>query len=334
MSRSEDIFERVVAQGETAIDGFINDRQSEELYLDFKQSTDRGAGAKLHQTDRNNLSKAIGGFGNSEGGVIVWGVDCRNLPALGDVANAKFPINTPGRFKSWLEGVVSGCTVPAHPTIRHHAIETAAGNGFVITHVPMSNLAPHQCVPDLKFYMRAGSDFSPVPHAVLAGMFGRRPQPSLFHNWLSERPRFEPGRRPNDPLLEFHAQIVLHNAGPGIARDIYLNIELWPPGPNSRMVATVVSNEWAHEEIAGMIVSTMSKESFRLGPLGATAPLTLSFELAGPFERALTCKISYGCTGAPGKLIERSAEPNQLDALLRSTMVPTGKIVAEALLPR
>ena len=58
MSRSEDIFERIVAQGETALDGFINDRQREELYLDFKQSADRGAGSRLHQTDRNNLSES------------------------------------------------------------------------------------------------------------------------------------------------------------------------------------------------------------------------------------------------------------------------------------
>jgi len=57
--------------------------------------------------------KAIGGFGNSEGGVIVWGIDCRNLPALGDIANAKFPIDNPSMFKSWLEGAVSGCTVQA-----------------------------------------------------------------------------------------------------------------------------------------------------------------------------------------------------------------------------
>jgi hypothetical protein len=179
-------------EGVAAIDAFIDDRQSEEPYLDFKQSTDRGAGRKLNQNDRVNLARAISGFGNSEGGVVVWG-DCRNLPMDGDVAKAKFPIVNPKRFKSWLEGAVSGCTVPAHPSVRHQAIDMVNGEGFVVTHVPTSYLAPHQSVYDLKYYMRAGSDVLPVPHAVLAGMFGRRP-PGLGGHSLGHSPsRFPMG---------------------------------------------------------------------------------------------------------------------------------------------
>ena len=106
MGRSDDLFDRIITAGEAGIDAFISDRQSEELYLDFKRSADQGAANKLAQHDRQNLAKAISGFGNSEGGVIVWGVDCRNLGASGDVATAKFPINNPTRFKSWLEGAV------------------------------------------------------------------------------------------------------------------------------------------------------------------------------------------------------------------------------------
>ena len=76
MGRAEDIFERIQQNGETAIDEFIITRKSEELFLDFKRSADNGAGRVLHSIDRDNFAKAISGFGNSEGGVIVWGVDC------------------------------------------------------------------------------------------------------------------------------------------------------------------------------------------------------------------------------------------------------------------
>src|SRR5436190_23385554 len=111
MGRAEDLFARFCDKGVAAIDDLITDRVSEELFLDFKRSTDQGAGTRLHQSDRNNLAKAISGFGNSEGGLVVWGVDCRNIPAVGDVAGSKFPIKNPRRFVSWLEGAVSGCTV-------------------------------------------------------------------------------------------------------------------------------------------------------------------------------------------------------------------------------
>jgi hypothetical protein len=141
LGRAEDLFERISKGGESVIDALIDDRQAEELFLDFKRSTDKGAGRRLHDTDRQNLAKAISGFGNSEGGVIVWGVDCRDNPR-GDVPVQKAPIEDPRRFVSWLEGAVSGCTVPPHPGVRHVGIEIGkAGTGFVATYVPKSYLA-------------------------------------------------------------------------------------------------------------------------------------------------------------------------------------------------
>src|SRR3990170_8028339 len=118
MARAEDLFRRISDGSETALDQLILDRQSEELFLEFKRSADNGAGPRLHDTDRANLAKAISGFGNSEGGVIVWGIECSARSDRGDVASAKVPLQNPQRFVSWLEGAVSGCTVPPHPQVR------------------------------------------------------------------------------------------------------------------------------------------------------------------------------------------------------------------------
>ena len=77
MSRAEDIFEKLIYFGEDAIDEFIMSRQTEELFLDFKQAVSDGKSMRsLHPNDRSNLGKAISAFGNSEGGVLVWGVEC------------------------------------------------------------------------------------------------------------------------------------------------------------------------------------------------------------------------------------------------------------------
>jgi hypothetical protein len=69
MSRAEDLWNRLETDGLGAIDGFIADRTSEYLFLDFKRSADDGAGTSVHNNDRENLSKAISGFGNSDGGL-------------------------------------------------------------------------------------------------------------------------------------------------------------------------------------------------------------------------------------------------------------------------
>src|SRR5262245_18842226 len=115
MSRAWDIFRRLQAEGEAAIDEYIVQRASEEPFLDFKLASPDG-------NDRHSLAKAISGFGNSEGGVVVWGVDCRPHAERGDVAHAKAPIDNPQRFKSKLEGAVSGCTVPPHSGVQHFVI--------------------------------------------------------------------------------------------------------------------------------------------------------------------------------------------------------------------
>jgi hypothetical protein len=51
MGRSEDIFARVSSHGEPAINEFLADRQSEELFLDFKRSADNGVGPRLNVSD-------------------------------------------------------------------------------------------------------------------------------------------------------------------------------------------------------------------------------------------------------------------------------------------
>lgn len=122
MGRAEDIFKMLIEGGHEAIDSFIENAASEELFLDFKRSADAGSGVRLHPTDRANLAKAISGFGNSEGGVVVWGIDCSPAPSTGDVATERVPIQQPERFKSWLEGAVSGLTIPPHGSVQHHVL--------------------------------------------------------------------------------------------------------------------------------------------------------------------------------------------------------------------
>ncbi|MBK9626121.1 MAG: ATP-binding protein [Rhodocyclaceae bacterium] len=90
MSRAQDIFDRVVANGISAVEAFVVDRQAEELFLDFKRSSNDGNDKRLSSPDRKNLAKAISGFGNSEGGVIVWGVDCSTDYDGADVAKALY----------------------------------------------------------------------------------------------------------------------------------------------------------------------------------------------------------------------------------------------------
>ena len=181
MSRAEDIFQKLIYFGEDAIDEFILNQQTEELFLDFKQAVSVGKNfTTLHRDDRKNLSKAISGFGNSEGGVIIWGVECSRDIEIGDVAKAKVKVKNVHRFLSWLENAISGCTIPSHNKVRNHIISCDAnGDGFIATYIPKCDIAPLMTTGNSTIYIRSGSNNVPAPYAVIAGMFGRRPQPNI-----------------------------------------------------------------------------------------------------------------------------------------------------------
>ncbi len=181
MSRAEDIFQKLIYFGEDAIDDFIVNLQTEELFLDFKQAVSTGKnGTSLHKDDRKNLAKGISGFGNSEGGVIVWGVECSRDCDIGDVAKAKVKVRNVHRFLSWLENAISGCTIPSHNRVRNHIISVDKnGDGFVATYIPKSELAPLMTTMGNNIYISSGSSNVPAPYSVIAGMFGKRPQPNV-----------------------------------------------------------------------------------------------------------------------------------------------------------
>ncbi len=181
MSRAEDIFQKLIYFGEDAIDEFILNRQTEELFLDFKQAVSDGKNFNtLHRDDRKNLSKAISGFGNSEGGVVLWGVECSRDLEVGDVAKAKVKVKNVHRFLSWLENAISGCTIPSHNKVRNHIVSIDQnGDGFVATYIPKCDIAPLMATGSNSIYIRSGSNNVPAPYAVVAGMFGKAPQPNI-----------------------------------------------------------------------------------------------------------------------------------------------------------
>lgn len=308
ISRAKEIFDKLVSDGLAGIQEFIDNRKSEELFLDFKRSSDNGRGRKLSDHDRENFGKALSGFANAEGGVIVWGIDCR-ASAYGDVASSMVPINDPLKFLSLLQGAVSGLTIPPVPNVSLHAItDPETGEGFVVSLIPQSDIAPHQVVRKLQYYMRAGSDFMPVPHAILAGMFGKRPQPRISFRRLFGKTLVK------SDFVECNLSILLKNTGRGIGKDIFISGSMESPGPNcSAQMMPGESNEWTGKVSFGSHVALISQSSFRIPPGAYSIPLNISIALKPPFEGNFVFKGSYGCDGDSVHEILIEAPPDVID---------------------
>ncbi|MFC1752675.1 helix-turn-helix domain-containing protein [Thermoproteota archaeon] len=336
--RAQDIFNNIKKKGMKAINDYILARKTEELFLDFKRSANEGQTDILHQNDRNNLAKAISGFGNSEGGVIVWGVDCAKDLDGADVAKAKIPIKNVERFTSLIEGAISGCTIPPHVGVENHSIKIKGKNeGYVVTLIPKSNNAPHQAIVKNQYYMRAGSSFVPIPHGILAGMFGKRPQPwvyLMFSTGPAKITQLPSGEK------EVHCEIglMLYNGGQGIARDTYLNAEIYDtPGKSGKTAFRPIDRDnWIGNFSFGYKLGVICKEGFRIAPNNLSQPIILEVFLLPPFSGDFKVRLKSGCAdGAPHEMELHSTKKNieeTYDQILNATDLSNSQDLVSKLL--
>ena len=151
--------------------------QVENLYVDFKTKFDHSV-KDVDPELQKVLSKAISGFANADGGVIVLGVDApqNQTPTLK-------PINHHVEFEQEVNSYISRATSFAVQgvEVKSFSVSNPSG-GIVIVYVPKSDLAPHCSLKDKKYYQRVGDSFIPMEHYQLADMFGKRHQPVLFPN--------------------------------------------------------------------------------------------------------------------------------------------------------
>lgn len=294
-NRANDLFEKIKKDGVKAIDELILTRKSEELFLDFKKSSDNGSGRILSDDDRKNLGKAISGFGNSAGGLIIWGLECAPDKNGADVVNKKALLQDAKKYVSQLEGAISGVTLPPHAGVENLAIAlNGKREGFVATYVPENSGLPLQSVSKSQFYIRAGSNFIPTPYNVLASLFGKRPQPYVFVNYT-----LSPAKVVRDGLY-LQAGFMVHNRGPGIATDLYLNSTIRSSAGDQCVLAfaTPDTNNWTGSFSFGAIINLIGVPTFRLSPEGMSQPLILQATIKPPFTMELEISVMCGSGGS------------------------------------
>lgn len=317
MSRARDLYERLVHGGEAEVLSFINQPVTEELFLDYKQSADNGQGRALDQIDRNNLAKAISGFGNSEGGVIIWGVRCKPDPVRGDVPDKPVPLADPVKFKSLLEQATSGLTVPPHTRVQHHAIPPS----FVVSLIPEGLHPPYQTVPELSYYIRSGSNFARAPHGVLAGLFGRKPQPSVKTYWfVADKAEYVERGSARTQL-----SVMLRNFGLGIASNVFCNVSIRShPGSNCQIEfqPSLDTESWSGQLILKHTIQMTMRPGVVIAPEQDAMPVTFNIILRNPLEREFIIEGMCGCADAEPHRFHFRAElldmVNATDQLFRT----------------
>lgn len=178
---AEDLLKLYEEGGWKYVEELVMNRHSESLHLDFKRKHNPQT-APLDKDDRRNLGEALSGFANSEGGLIVWGIDARRMGDE-DVAVAIEPLRDVTGFTAQLVQLTPELVSPPVPGIRHVPVFESGGgkSGVVVTLIPESDRTPHMArgPNQHRYYRRAQSSFRPLEHFELEDLFGRRPHPSI-----------------------------------------------------------------------------------------------------------------------------------------------------------
>jgi len=195
----------------------------ERVHFDFKEKSDP-TNAILGDSEKKNLSKAVSGFANSAGGVLIWGLQDETLQPK--------PIRDVADFVDRMLRLAHQVTSPVVPQIDGDFIPSDGpeGEGFAVIFVPESQLPPHRVILNVSeekiqnhYYVRSGSSFTVAPHSQLEDMFGRRPRPilELTHSIV---------RGPSGgDWVKVYVKLTLENRGRGIARFPFLAVEVDPP---------------------------------------------------------------------------------------------------------
>ena len=304
-----------------AVRNFISEGATENLHLDFKTVRDDQLSSR---DDRKNLAKAISGFANSEGGIIVWGVDARPNSDGIDCAVGEKPIANLKRFVSKLSEYSSQASSPLVDGVTHNGILSGGGSGFAATYVPQSDAAPHMAkLGEDRYYKRNAGSFYRLEHFDLEDMFGRRPHPKLqlsIKILLGSDPPVHDMRQYWDARLLLQIQNIGHGAaiGPRLSLKIPIpwcvgaggpsgmygpkTLNKLPQSPADKWVRFQGSTSDAVLGQTSLDVLTLTSPIPASG--GVPAPFMLEYELSSANSRFMSKSIEFSSSDLVQMLLD------------------------------
>ena len=160
------------------IEGLIREGESEGLYIECKSPSE----PRLNPGMKMQLSQAISGFSNTEGGIIIWGVsttkhDHSSLDILSQIEE----IGNCDNFSRQIESSIPTLTTPSVTNSKTKVLKKSKkeGRGIIITYIPKSTGDPTQSNKDNHFYFRHGDEFKILPYEMLKRLFASTKNPDL-----------------------------------------------------------------------------------------------------------------------------------------------------------
>jgi hypothetical protein len=199
------------------LEEWVRTKKEEGLHLEFK--TAQGQTGQPETQDIKNFAKALSGFANTEGGVIIFGIKTKKTESGADCASELPGVPSVRSFAATLDELRMDRTDPPVVGVQVLVVPQPSDSqvGVVLVYVPESHGGPHRVINvkgdkelNDKYYGRSGTITSALPHRHLAAMFAAQPAPVL--------------RLLIEQSAPYTVNLGLSNAGRGLARSVRVRV--------------------------------------------------------------------------------------------------------------
>ena len=141
----------------------------ETEWLDFKSG-----GASSEKAAHKIWSESLSAFANTEGGVLLWGLDCRRDESGVDQVVGRSLVEEPDAFVSKLRSMLSQMNSPPVAGVHIESVPDPENRsrGFVVCYIPESGNKPHRAeLAGRNYYLRIGDSSVVPPVSLLRSLF-------------------------------------------------------------------------------------------------------------------------------------------------------------------
>lgn len=279
----EHILEKLNTEKEAGL-AVISQDQVECFFVDYKEVTEDFSQKTSLNDYWGTLAKAISGFGNALGGLLIFGVK-NNDKSIAPFIGYK-------NFEILVNEFVSRSTNPKHESVRTLSFvsNNDPSKGYVVVEIPQSLNRPLQVISNNfnhRYFYRSGESHNDIPHDVLVGMLGHRIPPRMIVQWYTSEVEISD---------KFVFEMVLRNASSVIARDVWMNIDVGMPNINVSL--TNFANQLEGATVNNSC-NLITKSTYKMPPQGQLSMLKLeipkqSIKADGDYHFYFT----FGCDGS------------------------------------
>jgi len=278
----------------------------ESYFLDYKNVLDDFSGKTTLNNYWRTLSKAISGFGNGLGGILIFGVK--------DSDKSLNPFRGYKNFEILINEFISRSTNPKHENIRTFSFQSKSDieKGYVVVEIPQSQNRPLQVISNdfnHRYFYRSGESHVDIPHDVLVGMLGYKIPPKLTYQII-------PGKDVKTDPFDF--EIILRNSGSVIVKDIWFNIDIGIP--NVTTYGTSFFDKFEGTKLSNSCC-LITKNGYKMAPQGMISVIDIKIPKNKLEEdKDYHFYFSFGCDGSKISEFNSEFKGSEFNLILASSL--------------